>query len=176
LDGDFNFVLDATVTCTFSRNLAALVQGYALRDVWTQPTANRTSTYYSVTGETRIDRFYVTPTLYEKKVAAETVVAPFIDHHAVILKLGVDVPHAWHGRGLWKLNADLIDCLHNNFGTGMETVEAPTTILPRRDKMVVPPCKTETETFLHEGEGRKAPRDQNHGKSLLRMYVRSSAR
>ena len=61
-----------------------------------------------MTGETRIDRFYVTPTLHQKKVAAETVVALFTDHHAVILKLGFDVPHAWHGRGLWKLNADLI--------------------------------------------------------------------
>ena len=92
---------------TYSRTLAALVQGYALRDVWTQPTANRTYTHYWVTEATRIDRFYVTPTLHQKK-AAETVVAPYTEHHAVILKLGVDVPHAWHGRGLWKLNADII--------------------------------------------------------------------
>ena len=89
---------DATSTCTYSRTLAALVQGYALRDVWTQPTANRTYTHYSVTGATLIDRFYVTPTFYKKKVAAETEVALFNDHHAVILKLGVDVPYAWNGR------------------------------------------------------------------------------
>ena len=65
--------------------LATLVQGYALRDVWTQSTARRTYNHYSMTGATRIDRFYVTPTLYRKKVAAEMAVAPFTDHHAVIL-------------------------------------------------------------------------------------------
>ena len=33
---------------------------------------------------------------------------PFTDHHTVILKLGVDVSHSWHGKGYWKLHADLI--------------------------------------------------------------------
>ena len=64
LGDDFNCVLDAsdaTGTCTYSRTLAALVQGYALRDVWTQPTTTRIYTHYSVIGETHIERFYVTP-------------------------------------------------------------------------------------------------------------------
>jgi len=61
-----------------------------------------------MTGATRIDRFYVTPTLYQNKVAAETVVTPFTDHYAVILKLGVDVSHLWQGKRFWKLHADLI--------------------------------------------------------------------
>jgi len=90
------------------KTLAALMKSYALRDVWTQTTPRPVCTYYSVTGATRIDRFYATPNLYEKKLAAETVVAAFTDHHAVILKLGVDVAHSWRGKGLWKLHADLI--------------------------------------------------------------------
>ena len=76
--------------------------------MWTQPTARRAYTHYSVTGATRIDRFYVTPTLHQKKVAAETVVASFTDDHAVILKLGVAASHSWRGKGFWKLHADLI--------------------------------------------------------------------
>ena len=60
LCGDFNCVLDATDatgTCTCSRTLAALVQGDALSDVWTQSTARLTCTHYSMIGATRIDRF-----------------------------------------------------------------------------------------------------------------------
>jgi exonuclease III len=111
LGGDFNCVLDATDatgTCTYSRTLAVLVQGCALRDVWTQSTARRTYTHYSMAGAKRIDRCYVTPSLYQKIVAAETVVAPFTDHHVVILNPGVDVSHSWQGKGFWKLHADLI--------------------------------------------------------------------
>ena len=111
LGGHFNCVLDATDgtgTFTYSRTPAAVVQDYALRDVWTQSTARRTYTHYSMTGATRIDRFYVATTLYQKKVAAETVVAPFDDHHAVILKLGVNFSHSWQANGLWKLHAVLI--------------------------------------------------------------------
>jgi exonuclease III len=70
LGGDFNCVLessDGTSHCTYSRALATLVHGYALRDVWTQPTAGRVYTHYSKTGATRIDRFYATPNLYERR-------------------------------------------------------------------------------------------------------------
>ena len=93
----FNCILDAsdaTGTFTYSRTLAALVQGYELRGVWTQPPARRAYTHYSVTGATRTDRFYVAPAIHEKKVAAQTVVDPFTDHHTMILKLGVDVSHS----------------------------------------------------------------------------------
>ena len=171
LGGDFNCVLDAsdaTGTCTYSRTLAALVQGYALRDVWTQSTANRTYTHYSVTGATRIDRFYVTSTLYQKKVAAETVVAPFTDHHAVILKLGVDVPHAWHGRGLWKLNADLINdpVCTTNLGREWKRWKHQQRYFPDATLWWCRLVKRK-QTILHEGGGRKAPRDQNNGKPLL---------
>ena len=76
--------------------------------MWTEPITRHVYTLYSITGATRIDRFYVTPNLYEKKVAAETVVAAFTDHHSVILNLDVDASHLRRGKGLWKLHADLI--------------------------------------------------------------------
>jgi hypothetical protein len=47
--------------------------------------------------------------LLEKKIAAGTVVAAFTDHHAVTLKLDVDVSYSRRGKGIWKLNIDLIN-------------------------------------------------------------------
>jgi len=66
--------------------------GYALHDMWTQPTARRLYNLYSIIEATRIDRFYATLNLYEK-VAAVTIVAGFIDNHSVTLKLDFDVSY-----------------------------------------------------------------------------------
>jgi exonuclease III len=102
---DFNCGLEssyATGQCTHSRALATLVHGYVLRDEWTQPTAGRVYTHYSTTRATRIDRFYAIPNLYEKNVAAETVVTAFTDHHAVTLTLRADVNYSWREKGLWN--------------------------------------------------------------------------
>ena len=84
------------------------MQGYALRDMRTQPTARRVYTHYSIIEATFIDRFYATPNLYEKKVAADTVVATFTNNHSVTLKLDVDVSYSWRGKDLWKLCVDFI--------------------------------------------------------------------
>jgi hypothetical protein len=53
--------------------------------------AGRVYIHYSPTGAIPIDRFYATSDLFEKEIAAETVAAVFTDHHAVTLKLDVDV-------------------------------------------------------------------------------------
>jgi hypothetical protein len=42
-------------------------------------------------------------------MAAETAVADFIDHHAVTLKLDVESSKSRRGKGIWNLDADLIN-------------------------------------------------------------------
>jgi len=81
-----------------------------MRDVWQQHHARLVFTHYYPTGATRLDRFYATKELFSRKIAAETVVAAFTDHHTVTLRMAVDVPIIHTDRGMRKLNASL---LHN---------------------------------------------------------------
>ena len=78
-------------------------------------------THYSSTGATQIDRFYAKKNLFERKIAAKTVVAAFTDHHAVTLRLALDIPIIRRGRGLWKMNSSLLgdgDCKEKLRQTG----------------------------------------------------------
>jgi exonuclease III len=92
---DFNCLpetADTTGHYTCSRALSELVQGFELWDIWRQQPEGPVYTHYSPTGATRIDRFYTTKELFDKKVMAEAVVAAFTDHHAVMLKLSIGIP------------------------------------------------------------------------------------
>jgi hypothetical protein len=44
-----------------------------------------------------------------KKLYVDTIAAAFTDHFAVCLWVEVDVPQVRRGRGLWKLNRQLLD-------------------------------------------------------------------
>ena len=71
LGGDVNCLVqsaDTTSHCTHRRALAELVQGFALKDVWKQPSTWRVYTHYLPTGATHIDLFYATTDLYERKI------------------------------------------------------------------------------------------------------------
>jgi exonuclease III len=111
LGGDFNCVLratDATGQGVFSRSLATLVHGYALRDAWQPSPERKVYTHYTVHGASRLDRFYLTKDLLARKQSIETVAAAFTDHFAVVLRLSMDEHIARWGRGTWKLNCKLL--------------------------------------------------------------------
>jgi len=106
LGGDFNCVLDKSDTTghfNYSRSLAQLIQGLTLRDAWETNPAIHANTHYSSTGATRIDRLYISHTLYAKKASIITIPAAFTDHLAVVLRMTVETPLFRRGRGTWKM-------------------------------------------------------------------------
>jgi hypothetical protein len=110
LGGDFNCVLlreDATGQPMLSRALDILVRGLQLVDAWDQK-ARPIFTHYTTLGATRIDRFYVTRTLSERKTGVETVSAALTDHFAVILRMRLDAPILVMGKGMWRMNVSLL--------------------------------------------------------------------
>ena len=115
LGGDFNCVLDAadsTGRGSFSRSLAALVQGYALRDAWQARPDSHAYTHHTIHVATRIDRFYMSRDLMTRKTGIATVAAAFTDHLAVVLRLSWSTLLPRRGRGTWKLNSDILTSDH----------------------------------------------------------------
>jgi endonuclease/exonuclease/phosphatase family metal-dependent hydrolase len=73
LGGDFNCVLDKNDTTghfNYSRCLAQLIQGFTLRDAWANNPAVQAYAHYSNTGASRLDRIYISHTIYGKKKPA----------------------------------------------------------------------------------------------------------
>jgi exonuclease III len=109
MGGDFNCVInrhDTTATFNPSRALNELICGLHFVDAWDQQT-RPAYTHYTSTGATRLDRIYVTPTLYQKKTGIETMAAAFTDHFAVVLRLELDGPCTQRGPGVGKMNVSL---------------------------------------------------------------------
>ena len=68
--GDFNCVLhpsDTTGHFQSSRALSEMIRGLELHDAWKQNPARPTYTYYSPHGASRLDRFYITSEIQQKK-------------------------------------------------------------------------------------------------------------
>jgi len=106
LGGDFNCILEKSDTTghpNYSRALAQLIQGLALRDAWEINPSSHAYTHYSSIGATRIDRIYLSHKLYPKKTSIVTIPAAFTDHLAVVLRMTVETPLFIRGRGIWKL-------------------------------------------------------------------------
>jgi endonuclease/exonuclease/phosphatase family metal-dependent hydrolase len=110
--GDFNCILnntDATGQNSYSKALAQIVRGLDLTDAWCTNTARTTYTHYAPTGASRIDRFYISNSMQNKKKHIETVAAAFTDHLAVILHMSTNVPRLYYGRSQWKMNVSLLN-------------------------------------------------------------------
>ena len=111
LGGDFKCILEASDTTdgfTYSRALAELVHGLALRDTWQGNPTRKVYTHYSVSEATRIDQIYAIRELLERKLGVDAIAAPFTDHLAVCLRLSIDLPIMRRGRGLWKMDSAVI--------------------------------------------------------------------
>ena len=101
LGGDFNCVLhpvDTTGPFLTIRALMEIVRGLALGDTWTQDPLRPNYTHYSPNGAIRIDRIYTSHTLLVRKTGTEIIPAAFTDHHAVVLRLRINVSKVRRGR------------------------------------------------------------------------------
>jgi exonuclease III len=112
LVGDgFNCVLaniDATGHPNYSRALQEFIRGFDLLDMWKTSQERATYTHYTSRGVSRIDRIYASRNLSRHKRGAETRVAAFTDHLAVVVKITLEATTMRRGRGYWKMNAALL--------------------------------------------------------------------
>jgi hypothetical protein len=108
---DFNCTLkqgDTTGTINRCRALTDLINGLALRDAWQRSSAHPGYTHYSSAGASRIYRIYVTGDLLQRKKGMETIATAFTDHLAVSLHITTDVPLVRRGRGIWRMDTDML--------------------------------------------------------------------
>jgi len=113
LGGDFNCVLEAKDTtghANYSRSLAILTQGYALSDAWQTHHNRKVYTHYTAQNAARLDRFYLTQNLMNRKQKIETLPAAFTVHFAVSLQISMTT--IAQGRALWKLNPETLKQRH----------------------------------------------------------------
>ena len=112
LAGNFNCVTspsDCTGTPNLSKALSSIITGLALHDGWETFHQQPPHTNYTNDGATRIDRIYITDPRRKRKQGAETIVAPFSDHFAVVVRL--TYPHQTSPRKIrqWKMNISLLE-------------------------------------------------------------------
>jgi len=115
IGGDFNCVLhpgDTTGQFQPSRALTVMIRGLEIHDAWNQNPARPTFTYYSPHGATRLDRFYITSDIQQKKIGIEIIPAAFTDHYAVAMRITVQDTDLQRARGRWKMDPILINDEH----------------------------------------------------------------
>jgi hypothetical protein len=111
----------------YSKALDKLVTGLGLSDVGESTTTAPSYTHYTTTGESRLDRIYISPTLQRTKRRVETIVAAFKDHLAFILT-PVLLNTAWiqtlckcvSRKKRWLLAVDKLSCQTGRSKTGRQ--------------------------------------------------------
>jgi exonuclease III len=112
LAGDFNCVTspsDCTGTPNLSKALSSIITGLALHDVYDTRHPQPPYTHYTNNDATRIDRIYLTDPLRKCKQGAETIVAPFSDHFAVVVRLTYPYQTVPRKIRQWKMNISLLE-------------------------------------------------------------------
>jgi hypothetical protein len=110
--GDFNCVVntaDTTGATPCSKTLGRIITGLGMHDAWDVKSAGVGYTHYAPGSATRLDRIYVTGQLQVRKSGMEVLAPAFTDHMAVVIRLATDVPLLDRGRGMWKMNASLME-------------------------------------------------------------------
>jgi hypothetical protein len=103
LAGDFNCVLshlDATGRRNYSRALDKLVTGLRLHDIGEENSERPSFTHYTPRGASRLDRICISNML-QRRQGVSTVVAAFIDHLAIVLRMASSNQIPTGGRGYW---------------------------------------------------------------------------
>lgn len=111
LAGDFNCVLRRCDSSGHndSPSLRATVQQLQLSDVWVKLRPQIAGhTYVSVNSSSRLDRFYVSPSLCNQLRTIETHVCSFSDHKAVTVRLCLPTLGRAPGRGFWSIRPHLL--------------------------------------------------------------------
>ena len=107
IGGDFKCVLHPTDT-TGPLTMSEIVCGLALLDAWSQDPQRPAYTQYSLSGATRIDRFYVTKDILVLKTTIGILPAAFTDHNAVVLRLSTTLVGMRGRRCRWKIVPDMV--------------------------------------------------------------------
>jgi hypothetical protein len=76
--------------------------------MWETSQERATYTHYTSLGASRIDRIYGSRNLSRQKRSAETRVAAFTDHLAVVKRIALEDTAMRHGPSYWTLNAALL--------------------------------------------------------------------
>jgi len=109
--GGFNCVLaniDATGHPNYSRALQEFIRGFDLLDMWKTSQERATYTHYTNRRSSRIDRIYASRNLSRHKRDAETRVAAFTDHLAVVIRIALKATTMRRGHSYWKMNTALL--------------------------------------------------------------------
>jgi len=165
LAGDFNCVIaaaDCTGSPNLSKALSSTIAGLALHDAWHQSSKKTQYTHYTNNGATRIDRIYITDTLKKRKQGAETIIAPFSDHLAVVVRLTYAHQTILRKRRIWKMNISILEdnTFSDNLMLFMVQMETKHEILPQHDTLVesLRYKKTYTTNFPTRGASRNRDR------------------
>jgi hypothetical protein len=112
LAGDFNCVTsssDCTGTPNGNKALSSIITGLALHDVYDTRLQQPPYTRYTTKSKTRINRIYLKETLWKRKQGADTVIAPFSDHSAVMVRLTYQYQTIPQKIQQWKMNISMLD-------------------------------------------------------------------
>lgn len=100
---------DCTGTMNCSKALDKVVRSFGWVDVWETVPSRAVYTFYTSHGAARLDGIYVTSNLSGRKVGVETMIAAFIDHLAVCLRVNLEAPLLQRGRGQWQMKTKLVE-------------------------------------------------------------------
>jgi len=76
--------------------------------MWETSQKRTTYTHYTSRGASRIDRMYVPRNLSRQKQGAETRIAAFTDHQAVVIRIALQITTVRRGRSYCKMNTALL--------------------------------------------------------------------
>ena len=140
LAGDFYCVTspsDCTSTPNLSKALSSIITGFALHDVWETLHQQPPYTHYMNDVATRIDRICVTDPSRKRKQDAKTIVAPFSDHFAVVVRLTYPQQISPRKIRLWKINISILeDNISQHTNATLDQMENDWEILSKQDVMV----------------------------------------
>jgi hypothetical protein len=83
------------------------VKGLRLSDVRESATTDPFYTHHTMTGSSRLDRIYLSPTLQRNKRRVGTIVAAVTDHLAIVMRKETSDP-ILRGRGFLRMNTILL--------------------------------------------------------------------
>lgn len=110
--GDFNCILEPNDSNSsiknVSKGLRTLVNAFNFKDIASEK-KSANFTFYRGPTASRLDRIYGNQEFLDRVRQVSTVGVPCSDHHAVVLKIGIQ-PTSLNprGRGYWKINSSLL--------------------------------------------------------------------
>jgi hypothetical protein len=113
--GDFNCAIgprDVRGHYSRSNALEELIKRFSLRETWTQDAARPLFTYYHTSGDSTIDRFYLTQDLCAQKTRMQILPVAFTDHCAVELRLCIPEYREIKRHRRWTLNPSIAKDVH----------------------------------------------------------------